>query len=114
MTLGDLISNYLAAGNTMADFSRDSGLSRAYAYLLIKNKSNGGGKITPSIDTVKKVSKGIHIPFDAVIQMLDDDMVIRIEEKKEKNIDQELLTAYHAAPEYIQDAICSILQIGRK
>ena len=26
MTLGNLISNYLAAGNTMADFSRESGL----------------------------------------------------------------------------------------
>lgn len=111
MTLGDLISNYLSAGNTMADFSRDSGLSRAYAYLLIKNKSNGGGKITPSIDTVKKVSKGIHIPFDAVIQMLDDDMVIRIEEKKEKNIDQELLTAYHAAPDHVQTAIKTLLKI---
>lgn len=114
MTLGDLISNYLAAGNTMTDFSRESGLSRAYAYLLIKGKNNDGGKITPSIDTVKKVSRGIHIPFDTVIQMLDDDMIIRIEEKKEKNIDQELLMAYHAAPEHIQDAICSILRIERK
>ena len=111
MTLGDLISNYLAAGNTMADFSRDSGLSRAYVYLLIKNKSNGGGKITPSIDTVKKVSKGIHIPFDAVIQMLDDDMVIRIERKEERNIDQELLNAYHAAPDHVQTAIKTLLKI---
>lgn len=111
MTLGDLISNYLAAGNTMADFSRDSGLSRAYSYLLIKNKSNGGGKITPSIDTVKKVSKGIHIPFDAVIQMLDDDMVIRIERKEERNIDQELLNAYHAAPDHVQTAIKTLLKI---
>ena len=111
MTLGDLISNYLAAGNTMTDFSRDSGLSRAYAYLLIKNKSNGGGKITPSIDTVKKVSKGIHIPFDAVIQMLDDDMVIRIERKEERNIDQELLNAYHAAPDHVQTAIKTLLKI---
>lgn len=111
MTLGDLISNYLAAGNTMTDFSRESGLSRAYAYLLIKNRNNDGGKITPSIKTVKKVAKGVHIPFDTVIQMLDEDMMIQVNGEGERDIDQELIAAYNAAPDYVQKSIRTLLKI---
>lgn len=44
MTLGDMIKEYLK-DNTMTDFAKESGLSRAYAYLLIKNKNNSGGEI---------------------------------------------------------------------
>lgn len=51
MTLGDIIREYLET-NTMTDFSRESGISRAYAYMLIKNKNNSGGKIVPSWETL--------------------------------------------------------------
>ena len=115
MTLGELIATYLAEkGNTMTDFSRESGISRAYAYMLMKNKNNDGGQITPSMDTVKKVAKGIHIPFDAVVQMLDDDTKIHIEGKKTRELsdgDTELLAAFHAAPENIQQAVRLLLEL---
>ena len=77
MTLGELIKEYLQ-NNTMTDFSKESGLSRAYAYMLIKNKNNDGGEIVPSIETVKKVARGIHMPFDEVIARLDEDITVGI------------------------------------
>lgn len=117
MTLGDLISNYLSEGNTMTDFSKESGISRAYAYMLMKNKNSDGGQIAPSIETIKKVAHGIHIPFDAVIAMLDDDSLVTIEgnlkKQRKEEKDKELLAAFHAAPQSIQKAILMLLDIEK-
>lgn len=77
MTLGEMIKEYLR-DNTMTDFSKESGISRAYAYMLIKNKNNDGGEIVPSIETVKKVARGIHMPFDEVIARLDENITVGI------------------------------------
>lgn len=113
MTLGDMIKEYLQE-NTMVDFCEESGISRAYAYMLIKNKNNDGGKITPSIETVKKVAKGIHIPFDEVIARLDDDIMIRVEQKEITKQERELIDAFNSAPEFIQLAIRVLLGLERK
>lgn len=101
MTLGDMIKKYLET-NTMTDFSRESGLSRAYAYMLIKNKNNEGTAISPSIDTVKKVAKGIHMPFDEVIAQLDDNITLKITPTKKapspiSEEDAMLIEAFHNA-----------------
>ena len=101
MTLGDMIREYLA-NNSMADFSRESGLSRAYAYMLIKNKNNNGGKIVPTIETVRKVAKGIHVPFDDVIARLDDNITLTVNAPKETEEDRAILEAYHNATPFVQ------------
>lgn len=116
MTLGDLIKNYLEQeGNTMTDFSKESGLSRAYAYMLLKNKNNSGGQIVPSLETIKKVSKGIHTPFDAVISMLDRDIIVRMEpqDHKEQLTDEEkqIITAYRKANEMEKRMVHYVLRL---
>ena len=112
MTLGDLIRDYLGQkGNTMTDFSKESGISRAYAYMLIKNKNNSGGQIVPSIETIKKVAKGIHIPFDTVISMLDGDFLVELTDNKEEVTDEErqVLKAYRKMNEQEKRMIHYIL-----
>lgn len=115
MTLGDMIKKYLET-NTMTDFSRESGLSRAYAYMLIKNRNNEGTAISPSYDTIKKVAKGIHVPVDEVISMLDDDITIKLDTKKAPSPiseeDAQLLAAFHAAGERDRRMILYMLGIA--
>lgn len=88
MTLGEMIKAY-ADENSMAEFVHDSGISRAYAYLLIANKNNSGTSIVPTIDTIKKVSKGLHMDFDEVFNALDYDFVIRVNKQKKKSTKEE-------------------------
>ena len=82
MTLGDLIKDYVEE-YSIADFVRDSKISRAYVYQLIENKNSNGSKIVPSIETIKKVSKGLHKDFDEIFNLLDYDFVIKVNGKKE-------------------------------
>lgn len=83
MTLGEMIKDYVAE-NSMAAFVKDSGISRAYAYILIANKNHGGSTIVPTIEMIKKVSNGIHKDFDEVFNSLDYDFVVRINSEKNK------------------------------
>lgn len=75
MTLGDLIREYTAE-HSMTAFLKDSGLSKAYTYMLINNRNNNGAPIVPSIETIKKVSNGIHRDFNEVFSILDPDMKV--------------------------------------
>lgn len=102
MTLGDIIREYLET-NTMTDFSRESGISRAYAYMLIKNKNNSGGKIVPSWETIQQVAKGVHLPVDDVVAKLDKDYIVTVQAKgKPSDITDEemqIIKAYRRASE---------------
>lgn len=106
MTLGDMIKEYLK-DNTMTDFAKESGLSRAYAYLLIKNKNNSGGEIVPTIETVKKVAKGLHMTFEEVIALLDDNAKITINKPVETPSPEEwdILNAYRNAPDFVRSMV---------
>ena len=109
MTLGDIIKEYLKDG-TVTELSNESGLSRAYIYLLMKNKSNSGGDIAPSVDTVKKVAKGVHMTFDEVISMLDENTMIRVNQPPGlSDEDEQVLNAYHAAPDQVKRLIKYLL-----
>lgn len=115
MTLGDIIREYLKEG-TVTDFARESGLSRAYTYLLLKNKSNsGGGGITPSVDTVKKVAKGVHLTFDEVISMLDENTMVRINEPPGlSEEDEQILAAYHSSSDFVKRMVLYTLGIMKE
>ena len=78
MTLGEIISDY-CKDHTKAEFVRDSGISKAYVYMLIENKNSRTGEpITPTIDMIRKVAKGMHTSFDEVFNKLDDDLVVHL------------------------------------
>jgi hypothetical protein len=77
MTLGEIIKEYVDE-HSVAQFIKDSGISKAYVYMLINNKNNKGNAITPSIETIKKVAKGVHDSFENVFNRLDNDLLVDI------------------------------------
>lgn len=77
MTLGEIIKNY-SEEHSISQFIKDSGLSKAYVYMLIANKNNKGEPITPSLETIKKVAQGMHTDFETVFLKLDYDFAVRI------------------------------------
>lgn len=77
MTLGEIIKEY-ADEHSMTAFLKDSGISKAYAYMLINNKNNKGEPIVPSIETIGKVAHGVHQSFDDVFTRLDYDFLVRV------------------------------------
>lgn len=101
MNLGDLIKEYVEE-NSIAEFVKDSKISRAYVYQLMENKNTNGSKIVPTIETIKKVSAGLHKDFDEIFNLLDYDFVIKVNGKKSDALDQE-------RPE-----IKKLIQIARK
>lgn len=75
MTLGDVIKEYLE-NHSISEFMRDSGISKAYIYNLINNKSTNGTPPTPTIEMINKVARGVHSDFDTVFNKLDKDIVL--------------------------------------
>ena len=75
MTLGDIIKDYCST-HSKAQFTRDSGLSKAYTYMLINTRNKNGEPIMPSIMTIKKAAMGMHTSFDKVFNQLDDDLIV--------------------------------------
>lgn len=106
MTLGDIISQYTKT-HSMNDFLKDSGLSKTYTYMLIKNKNSKGMPITPSLDTIKKVANGVHSSFDKVFNLLDDDIVVHY--GNYSSIPDEFVTLYNMLPieskEHVQQTV---------
>jgi len=88
MTLGEIIKEY-ADEHSITSFINDSGLSKAYVYMLISNKNNKGEPIVPSIETIKKVADGIHTSFEEVFNRLDYDFVVKVEGKPSRKRPEE-------------------------
>ena len=78
MTLGEVIKNYREEHNlSMDSFSKVSGISKAYISLLEKNKHPKTGKtIAPSIPIIKQAATGMGMDFDALFNMIDDEVDI--------------------------------------
>lgn len=81
MTLGDIIKEYLEE-HTVNEFIRDSGISKAYTYNLINNKSTSGTAPTPTIETINKVARGVHSDFDTIFNKLDPDIILSTRESR--------------------------------
>ena len=77
MTLGEIIKAY-AEAHSISQFIKDSGLSKAYVYMLIANKNNKGEPITPSLETIQKVATGMHTDFETIFNQLDYDFAVRL------------------------------------
>lgn len=77
MTLGEIIRQY-GEDHSISQLIKDSGLSKAYVYMLMNNKNNKGEPIVPSIETIKKVAEGMHTDFEDVFNKLDYDFEVRV------------------------------------
>ncbi|WP_340080666.1 helix-turn-helix domain-containing protein [Streptococcus agalactiae] len=89
MHLGKYIKKYRDTNNlSMAEFAKESGISKAYVSILEKNRDPRNGKeIIPSIPIIKKVSDTIGISFDDLLNSLDENQIVALNETKtEKNL----------------------------
>lgn len=107
MTLGEIIKQY-AKEHSMNEFLKDSGLSRTYTYSLVRNKNKNGMPIIPSLDTVKKVSQGIHASLDSVINLLDEDYVINL--GSYSSIPDEYMKLYRSLPNKSKDSVLDLIR----
>jgi len=74
MKLSEVIKKYREEHHiTMEKLAQDSGMSKSYISML-ENERNPktGNPIVPSIDTLKKLAKGMHTDIDSLIKILDD------------------------------------------
>ena len=121
MTLGEIIKNYVDE-NSMVWFTTRSGLSRAYAYMLINDRNGRGKHINPTMETIQKVAKGVGLTLDEIFSILDYDYVVKV---KSQETDPEspitditarqrfLLHQYEKSDERTQAAIDVMLQMDK-
>ena len=80
MKLGELLKSYRTEHKLSMDaFCELSDLTKGYISMLEKNEHPKSKKpIVPSYDTIEKIAKGMQIPTEDLIDMLDDDQEIQI------------------------------------
>lgn len=80
MTLGAIIKKYREENElSMDDFSKKSGISKAYIGFLEKNYNPKTGKtIAPSVAIIKQAADGMRMDFDSLFSMLDKDFPIHL------------------------------------
>ena len=104
MTLGQILKEYRKATHTtMETFAENSGITRGYISMLERNVNPATGKgITPSIETVAKVAKGMGISLDDLLNRMDKNSIVSIADapdgwqlltKEEKQRVQNFVTA---------------------
>lgn len=86
MTLGQIIKAYRDENNmSMDDFSKASGLSKAYISQLEKNLNPKTGEPPiPSITSIQKVANGMFMCFDELFSQLDANTKVTTEDPKIK------------------------------
>lgn len=84
MTLGQIIRAYREENHmSMDDFSRSSGLSKAYISQLENNLNPKTGEPpVPSINSIKKAANGMFMTFDELFSQLDNDIKVTTTPKK--------------------------------
>ena len=83
MKLSEIIKNYRKEYNIPLDMlAEESGLSKGYLSMLENDRNPRTGKpITPSLDALRKLAKGMRIDLDTLISIMDD-VDIRLPRKK--------------------------------
>lgn len=84
MTLGQIIRTYREENHmSMDDFSKSSGLSKAYISQLENNLNPKTGEPPlPSINSIKKAANGMFMTFDELFSQLDNDIKVTTTPKK--------------------------------
>lgn len=80
MFLGEVIKKYREEHQlSQRDFAKRCDISYTYVSALEKNIDYRTGKpISPTLETVKKVSTAIQIPIDDLLKMLDDEQLLTL------------------------------------
>lgn len=85
MTLGELILNYrnsFSPKMSLRAFAEKCGLSHTYISALEKNIDPRTGKpIAPTLDTVKFISKGMEMPIEDILRILDDEQEFKLKDE---------------------------------
>lgn len=86
MTLGQIIRAYRDENRmSMDDFSRASGISKAYISQLENNLNPKTGEPpVPSINSIRKAANGMFMTFDELFSQLGDDTKVSIQPEKVK------------------------------
>lgn len=86
MFLGDIIKKYRTEHNlSQRDFAKMCNLSHTYIAALEKNLDPRTGKpISPTLDTVKYVSKALNMSIDDVLKILDNEQEFIINDEAPK------------------------------
>ena len=88
MTLGNIIQNYrIEHSMSMDKFAEISGISKGYISMLEKNRDQRGNEIKPSIDVIDKVANAIKKPFDEVLNMLDNNLMVTVNSVSKNTMD---------------------------
>jgi repressor LexA len=101
MILGDIIKEYRQSHKlSQRDFAKKCGLSYTYISALEKNIDYRSGKpISPTLETVKSISKGINMSLDDLLKILDDDQEFIINEEAPKyNSNSAIVLIYGTIP----------------
>lgn len=79
MHLGTIIQNYrLSNDMSMDTFSEKSGISKSYINVLEKGvHPDSGEMVHPSIAIIRKAAIGMHMDFNVLFNMLDEDISLK-------------------------------------
>jgi transcriptional regulator with XRE-family HTH domain len=88
MNLGEIIHNYRMDNKmTLDDVAKKCGITKGYVSMLEKNVNPKTKRaLSPSIETILKVSKGLSIDIDKMFEMLDDDIRIALNHESLKSV----------------------------
>ena len=77
MKLSEIIKNYRKEYNIPLDMlAEESGLSKGYLSMLENDRNPRTDKpITPSLDALRKLAKGMRMDLDSLIAVMDDENV---------------------------------------
>lgn len=95
MFLGEIIKKYRTEYQlSQREFAKRAGISYTYISALEKNKDYRTGKpISPTLETVRDVAKGMNMPIDDLLKMLDNEqeLIINAEIDPQKEVLSKLL-----------------------
>ena len=89
MFLGEIIKKYRTEYQlSLREFSKRTGLSYSYISALEKNKDYRTGKpISPTLETVLDAAKGMNIPVDDLLKMLDNEQELILNSQNQNKQD---------------------------
>lgn len=84
MLLGDIIKQYRSEHNlSQRDFAKKCELSHTYIAALEKKvDARSGKKIAPTVDAVKNISKGLNMPLQELLNIIDDEQEFIVNQNK--------------------------------
>ncbi len=80
MKLSEIVKNYRTENElSQGRFADRCGVSKAYISMIENEKnSKTKKKMTPNIASLAKIAKGMNIDLDALVRMMDKDIVISL------------------------------------